>query len=88
MFNVPITLGAIAAGASADHDYTLPAGLDNMSQGTAFFSYTSGGNVMLSVTTRILFSSPKVVRFTFANPTAASITPGTFSCSLVVFAQL
>jgi hypothetical protein len=86
MFAVPITLGAIAPGASADHNFTLPAELDYLNQATAHFSYTSGGNPMLSVTTRILFSSPKVVRLTFANPTAAAITPGTFSCSLTVFA--
>lgn len=81
-----IATGSIAAGGSANYTYTLPTQMNSVTNGTATATYTSGGNVMLGVTTRLLFNTPRQVQITFSNPTAAAIDPGTFSMCLSVLA--
>lgn len=80
-----ISPGSIAPGGSANYDYTLPAIMNDAASATAHASYVSGGNALLTVTTRVLFQTPKKIRITFANPTASAIDPGTANMSLCVF---
>lgn len=85
-FNVSgIATGSIASGAVANYDYVLPSALDGVNTATAFATYTSGGNAILSVNTRILFTTPRKIRISFGNMYSSAIDPGTFSMALTVF---
>lgn len=75
----------IAAGGSYNHDYVLPAEMNSMNSGSACVTYVSGGNEKLVLTTRLLFTTPKKLRITWANNTAAGIDPGTMNLSATVF---
>jgi hypothetical protein len=89
MFNVlGITTGSVAAGGTATYDYTLPATLDTLTAATAHFNFTSGGPVQFVVTARFTGTSPKIVRFTFFNPTAGALTADGANLTLTVFAAL
>lgn len=87
MFQVNgIAPGSIPAGGSYNFDYSLPDAVTPANSATAHASYVSGGSAMLTITTRILFQTPKKVRITFSNPTASPIDPGTCNMALCVFA--
>lgn len=82
---IGVAPGPIGAGASANYDYVLPAALDGMNSGNACVTYTSGGDARLVLSTRLLFTTPKKLRLTFANNTAAAIDPGSANLSATVF---
>jgi hypothetical protein len=86
MFNISsVTVGVVTAGGTYNHDYTLPASMNSVNNATAIASYAAGGNPLLVLSTRILFTTPKKVRISFCNPSAASIDGGTLGLSLTVF---
>jgi hypothetical protein len=89
LFNLPsVAIGTITTDSSFDYDYTLPVSLNNANNAVAIASWASGGSAVISIQTRVIFSTPKKIRITFTNTSASSVVVGTAGLCLCVFAGI